>query len=401
MKFVYQVRTKSGQVQSGEVDAISRESAFQLLKSYGFYVTYLEEKKEPFYARRIKFFDRIPKREVVILSRQLAIMFKAEIPPLEALETIAKQTKNSLLKEKIYAMIEKIEGGASISKTFSDFPEIFSNFYLSMVKSGESIGKISDIFDYLADYLEKNYEFDRKVKGMLIYPVFLSIVFIGVVAIMVFFVLPNIMQFLQESGAEMPFLTKVLLNSVNFLKDKGWIILILILGLLVGFYYYIKTKEGKNFFDKNILNFPLLGNFFKNIYISRTALNLSALISGGIPIVRSLEITGDIVGNEIYKKIILETAERVKKGERISVSFSEHPDYFPPLFIQMLVVGEKTGRLESSLKNAITFYEGEVQRRIDNLMQLLEPVLITIFAVLIGGLMASIIMPIYQIMSSM
>jgi len=399
MKFNYQARTKTGEIQSGVVEASSKETAINLLKSHRVFVTVLEEISPPFYAKKIRFLERISRKEIVAFSRQLAIMFKSEIPLIEILETLVKQAENQALREKIIGMIDKIEGGTSLSKTFSFYPQIFSPFYVNMVKSGEVSGKLSEVFSYLADHLEKEQEFNGKIKGALIYPIFLSGVFIVVLAAMVFFVMPQLTQILSESGGELPIMTKLLIRGSDFLRKWLVVIIVVLVLLAVSIFYYSRTKEGKSFFDKNLLKLPLLSSFLKKTYLSRFALNLSTLISGGLPIVQAIEITGEVVGSEVYKKIILETSDGVKKGEAISALLQRYPENITPLFLQMVVVGEKTGRLDSALLNIVDFYKKEVDMGLDNFMRFLEPVLIIFFGIIVGGLMVAVITPLYQIIS--
>lgn len=399
MKFNYQARTKTGEIQTGIVEASSKEAAINLLKSHQLFVTLLEEVSPPFYAKPIKFFEKVSKKEVVAFSRQLAIMFKSEIPLVEIFYTLVKQTENPTFREKIMEMIDKIEGGTSLSKTFSLYPEIFSPFYVSVVKSGEVSGKLSEVFSYLADHLEREYNFNAKILGAMIYPLFLSGVFFLVLIAMVFFVMPQLIQIFSQGGQELPLMTKILIGASIFLRK--WLLwIILFLFFLAGFlFYWTKTKEGKSFWDRNLLKLPLIGDFLKKIYLSRFALNLSTLISGGLPIVQALEITAEVVGNEVYKKIILETSEMVKKGETLSTFLQSYPKEITPLFLQMLVVGEKTGRLDSTLLNIFNFYQKEVDRSLDNFIRLLEPILILFFGIVVGSLMMAIIVPLYQAMS--
>jgi type IV pilus assembly protein PilC len=397
MKFNYQARTKTGQIQSGVIEAVSRESALNILKANNLFVTFLEEVFPPFYARRIKLFEKISKKEIVSFSRQLAIMFKSEIPLIEILNTLAKQTKNPLMREKIFDMAEKVEGGISLSKAFSLYPEIFSSFYVNMVKAGEVSGKLSDVFSYLADYLEKDYDFNRKVMGALTYPIFLLFVFVIVMALIILIVIPQLMPLLTQAGGQIPVTTKALIGFSLFLRKWGWLLVLALFGFSGVAYFYLKTKEGKAFSDSILLRLPLLGNFLGNIYLARFALNLSTMISGGIPIAQALEITSKVVGNEVYRSIILETSEGVKRGEPVSRILEKYPREFSPLFVQMLVVGERTGRLESALKNSVDFYQKEVDTGLDKFMRLLEPVLIVVFGILVGGLMAAVISPVYKI----
>ena len=381
------------------VEASSKDAAINLLKSYQLFVTAVEEIAPPFYAKKIRLFQRISKKEIVAFSRQLAIMFKSEIPLIEILQTLAKQTENQALKEKILGMVEKIEGGTSLSKTFSLYPQIFSQFYVSMVKSGEASGKLSEVFSYLADHLEREYSFNGKIRGALIYPIFLSCVFLLIIAAMVFFVMPQLTEILTEGATELPLMTKLLIGSADFLRKWMLLLIIILLGLAGFAFYFSRSKKGKSFFDKNLLKMPLLGSFLKKNYLSRFSLNLSTLISGGLPIVQAIQITGEVVGNEIYKKIISETSEGVKKGEAISALLQRYPKNITPLFIQMIVVGEKTGRLDAALLNVVDFYQKEVDRSLDNFMRLLEPILIIFFGVAVGILMMAVITPLYQVIS--
>jgi type IV pilus assembly protein PilC len=396
MKFNYQARTKTGKIQSGVIEASSREAAINLLRSYNLYVTVLEVVTPPFYARRIKFFERISKREIVAFSRQLATMFKSEVPLVEALQTLAKQTTNLGLKEKILNISEKVEGGSSLSKTFSNYPEIFSPFYINMVKSGEVSGKLSEIFSYLADYLEREYYFLGKIRGAMIYPIFIFVVFILIFTVIIYLVIPPLSQLFTESGGKIPTITKIVIGTSNFLRSKGWILILLLLFIIFFLYYYFKTKEGKKFFDKMILKIPILKTFLRKLYLTRLATNLSTLISGGLPITQALEITGEVVGNEVFKSIILETTDRVKKGEQMSAIFENHPKNIPPFFVQMTVVGEKTGSLDSVFLNIVDFYQKDIERALDNFIRLLEPVMIVILALMVAGLTASILLPLYQ-----
>jgi type IV pilus assembly protein PilC len=399
MKFNYQARTKTGEIQTGVVEASSKEAAANLLRTYNLYITILEEASLPFYARRMKLFERISKKEIVAFSRQLAIMFKSEIPVVEMLQTLAKQTQNPNLKEKILDMVEKIEGGTSLSKTFAFYPEIFTPFYVSIVRSGEISGKLSEIFSYLADYLEKEHHFYGKIRGAMTYPLFVLLVFLVILVAMIFFVIPQLTQVLTQAGGELPVLTKFLIGATAFLRKWFWLLILIFLFLIIFIFYYSRSKECKIFFDKNLLRVPLLGGFLKKIYLARLALNLSTLISGGLPIVQALETTAEVLGNETYKSIILETSEGVKRGEQISVFLQRYPKEITPLFVQMVIVGEKTGKLESALTNVVDFYQKEVDRTLDSLIGLLEPILIIVFGVLVGGLILSVILPLYKVVS--
>jgi len=398
MKFNYQARTKKGEFQSGIVEASSRETALTLLQNYGLYVTYLEEIEiVPWYAKRIKIFERISKKDIVFFSRQLSIMFSSQVPLVESLKVLANQTKKINLKEKILKLSDEVEAGTSFSRALSYYPEVFSSFYIAMVKAGEASGKLSQSLNYLADHLEREYHFYSKTKTALIYPFLILFVAIIVLYLMIFFVIPNLTAILKEAGQELPFLTKILIGFIDFFKKQGWILVLGFVILIIFILSYYKTKEGKKFFDKVSLKLPLIGSFLKVVYLSRFAENLSTLISGGLSITRSLEITAEIVGNDVYKEIIFQIRDEVRKGEQISVVLERFPEIFPPVFTQITLVGEKTGTLGTTLMNVVDFYRKETDRAIDNFLKILEPFLIIFLALIVGGLVASVLIPIYQI----
>ncbi len=397
MKFNYQARTQEGQIQTGVVEASSREAALTLLQKYGLYVTFFEVSKVPFYAKRIEISQRISRKDVVIFSRQLAIMFKSNVPVVEALQTLSNQTKNQNFKEKILKISEKVEGGTSLSVSLSSYPKIFSPFYTNMVKSGEVSGKLSEVLGYLADHLEREYNFYSKAITAMIYPVFVFFVFLIILTLMVVFVVPQLSQVLEATGEEVPQITKVAMGLSSFLKRWWWVFTLFFLGLGIFVFKFSRNKEGKKIVDKFSLKLPLLGEFFKKIYLSRLAENLSTLISSGLPIVRALEITGKIIGNDVYETIILKTQEGVKRGEPMSSILLRYQEFFPPLFVQMTVVGERTGQLGVALMNIVNFYQRDVERTLDSFVSLLEPILIIGLGVIVAGLVMAFLLPIYRL----
>jgi type IV pilus assembly protein PilC len=397
MKFNYQARTTEGRIQTGVVEATNREAAFNVLKTYNLYVTLLEEiSSTPFYAKKMSFLNKASKKDVVSFSRQISIMFKSNVPIVETFRAIAQQTRKPDFKEKIMKISEEVEGGNSLSKAFSIYPNLFTSFYINMVKAGEASGKLSEVFLYLADYLEKQAGFQSKIRGAMIYPIFVLIVFIGVVVLIMTYVIPQLAEVLLSSGTELPFLTKVVIGTSDFLKEKWWLLLIILAAIIYGVVRFVRSRGGKEITDEFLMKIPFLKNFLQKMYLSRFALNLSTLISGGLPIVTALEITGEVVGNSVYKRIISETRDRVKRGEAISSSLEKYPEYISPLFYQMITVGEKTGTLDSSLANVIDFYQQDVDRSIDSFIRLLEPIFIIMLAGVVAGLMGAVLMPLYS-----
>ena len=399
MKFNYQTRTKKGEIRSGQVEASSREAAASFLQKHGLYVTFLEEAIPPIYARRIKFFEKISQKDLVLFSRQLAIMFKSKVPLVESLRVLSQQTDNPDFKEKIMKISEEVEGGTALSKALENFPEVFSSFYIAMVKSGEVSGKLSEVLNYLADHLERKYHLTAKTKGALLYPSLIVFVVILVLLLMIFFVIPQLAEVLTTEKEALPWITMFVINSSAFVRDWGWALFIILVLFVAGFLKYYRTDRGQRFFDREFVKFPLLGPFFKMINVARFAENLSTLISGGLPIAQALETVGDIISNTAYKEVIFKMRDEVRKGVPISAVLSRNPDLFPPVFIQMVLVGEKTGTLDSTLMNIVDFYQKEIDRMIDNALSILEPVLVLVLGLVVAGLMLSILMPLYKMIA--
>lgn len=399
MKFNYQARDQKGEIRAGQIEASSKEAGLALLQKYGFYITYLEPVEAPIYAKKIKLFEGISQKDIVLFSRQLSIMFRSQVPLVESLNALSGQTKNSDFKEKILKLAEDIEGGMPFSKALSRYPKIFSPFYVAMIKSGEVSGKLSEVLSYLAEHLEREYHLAGKIKGVMVYPAMIIIVVFSVLSLMVFFVIPNLAKVLETSDEALPLITQIVLGFTTFLKDWGWLMFLILIGLgFLSIRYYL-TPKGRKFFDKFFLRLPLIGSLLEMIYLNRFAENFSTLISGGLPVTQALETVGDIIGNTAYKEVISETTEEVRRGETISSVLSCRPELFPSVFIQMVMVGEKTGTLDSSLMNIVDFYQKEIDRAIDNTLTILEPALIVFLGLVVGLLILSVMLPLYKMMS--
>jgi type IV pilus assembly protein PilC len=400
MKFIYQVRTEEGDVKSGIIEASSKEVALSLLQKLGYYVTYLEEEKPPIYAREFKLFQRISLKDLFVFSRQFSILINSKSPVVEALMTLATQIKNREFKEVISEIVGEVEGGSSLSKAFSKYPKIFSPFYVAMVKAGEASGKLSECLNYLANHLEREHNIKSKVKGAMIYPILVFIVFLAILGLMMFSILPSFEKIFTEREIELPFITKMILSFSKFLREN-FLIFISIFGIFIFFIlYYFRTEEGKKVFDRISLKIPFFGDISRQSILSRFSENLSTLTSAGLPLTEALEITEEIIENDIYKNVISKIKEGVKKGEKISSISSVYPELFPPLFNQLVLIGEQSGNLSSTLLEISNFYQAEVERAIDSFLKILEPLLIIILGGLVGGLMISVLLPLYKLIGT-
>ncbi len=402
MKFEYKARTKKGKIQTGTISAFSREAAANLLQKYNLYATSLKEvKTKVFLRKKLKFFKKISKKELAIFSRQLAVMLDSRVPVVQSFLSLASQAGSVEFKEKIIKISELVEEGNSLSEAFAYYPKVFNIFYISLIKSGEASGKISESLYYLSDHLEREYDIESQVKSAMVYPLLVLFVLLTIMIVIIVGVVPGFIALLEEVGEDIPLITRIMLGFYEFLKDFGWILIIAFLGLIIFLVYYSKTKEGKKVYDKIPLTLPLIGGFFQKVFLIRFSENLSVLLNAGLSITRALEIVGDIMGNFVYRKIISEAKKRVSEGEKISSTFVKYPEVIPVFVVQMIKVGEDTGKLDKTLMEIVNFYQKEVQRGVDTFISLLEPILIIFLGGMVALLAVSVFMPLYGMLGAM
>lgn len=398
MKFEYQARTKSGDVKKGVIEAVSKMAAVDLLHKNELFPTIIkEEKKGKGLNTELKIFERVSSKEVVIFTREIAIMIESNVPPAKALEALGEQMSNRSFKEKIFKVSADIREGVTLSKAFSKYPNIFSTFYVNMLRSGEISGTLPEVLRKVADHLENEYYIKTKTMGAMIYPIVVLVVFAIIFTVVVVYIIPGLVEVLESSGAELPLVTKIVIGVSNFVVNYWWAVLLILIGIASFVYYYPKTKEGKQVTDAILLKVPVLGNFQKNIYMNRFAENLATLLSSGKPITEALEVTADLIGNNVYREIILQARDGVVKGQKISDSLVNYPKYISPLFVQMVAVGESTGKISETLMNVVRFYKTEIETFVDSISNIIEPVLILGLAGMVGLLVAAVFLPLYQI----
>lgn len=397
MKYIYQARSKEGKMETGTVEASSREAAAVLLQKYNIYVTSIkEEAREVFRLSDITFLERISKKDLAVFSRQLALMLESRVPVVQSLKSLALQTKKKGFKEKILEISRQIEEGNPLSEAFATFPGVFDIFYINLVKTGEASGKISESLDYLSEHYEREYDIVSQIKGALIYPIFVVGILIAVVLMVMFGVMPRLVDLLKETGTtKPPWFTTAMINFYSFLSHYGWIVLLAFLCFFAFAVYYLSTTPGKKNYDKISLRIPVIGEFLKKIFLMRFAEGLSTLISAGLSINSALKITKETVENYVYRQIFSEVEKGVSEGERVSAILMKYPKYAPPFVVQMIQVGEETGKLDKNLMEIVTFYQKEVKRSVDTFTELIEPVLIIFLGIIVAFLAISVLQPLY------
>jgi type IV pilus assembly protein PilC len=400
MLFDYKAIDKGGQTKEGVIDAINIDIAISSLQKRDLIISSINpQDANPSILKRLPFLNRVSNKEIVVLSRQLATLFEAQVSALRVFKLMSGEMENAILRKALLEIGDDLQGGSSISKALSKHPNVFSSFYVNMVKAGEESGRLDEIFGYLADYLDRTYEVTSKAKNALIYPAFVVLTFIGVMILMFTVIIPKISGILTESGQTLPIYTRIVLGLSGFFIHYG--LILLVIAVIGGFalWRFAQTPQGKLSVSSFKLEIPYLGDLYKKLYLSRIADNLHTMISSGIPMLRSLEITASIVGNEIYKNILEQSIIAVKGGSSLSATFSQYPE-IPGILVQMVKVGEETGELGKILKTLAHFYEREVINAVETLVGLIEPVMIVFLGVGVGVLLASVLMPIYNIASS-
>lgn len=399
MKFSYKARNKEGLLKSGVVVASDQQRAEQLLAENGLIIVALEELREDILEKINPFGKTVKNKDLVLFSRQLSTLVSARVPILQALRILEEQVESKYLIVIVKDLISSVENGESLSLALNKYDKIFGSVYISLVKSGEASGSLDKSLSYLADQMEKDYELRSKVKSAMTYPVFVLLA-LGVVGILMFkFVLPKLTAVLEEQGGELPVISRGLISFTHFFDKFWWVLILLLASLVLGIRFYLTTNSGMYNWDRLKLRLPIVGDIFQKIYLARFARNLSTLIIGGIPIIKSMQIVADIISNVIYRDIVLGAVNKISAGKSISEGLAGHKE-FPHIVTQMVKVGEQTAQLDEILNKLALFYEREVDTKVATLATLLEPVIMIILGIGVGLLVAGVLMPIYNLAST-
>lgn len=396
MNFRYTAVTDKGEKREGVIEAVNRDLALVGLQRRGLIVTSVRSEDEAKKWFEITIFEKVPMKQIVILSRQMSTLFEAQVSALKAFSLLANNTENKLLARKLNQIVSDLQAGSSIAGALSKHSDIFSDFYVNMVRAGEESGKLTQVFEFLADYLDRQYALTSKTKHALVYPAFVIGIFFVVMTLMFTVVVPKLSAIIKESGQDIPFYTKIVMWISNFLVNYGIFFLIFVVAGIGYVIYLSRTKFGKKFIDEIKLEIPIVGNLLRTVYLARIADNMDTMLSAGIPIVRSIEITSNVVGNKRYQVIMKEAMESVKAGKAFSQALEVHEE-IPKIMPQIIRVGEETGSMGSILKMLAKFYKREVDEAVDTLVGLIEPFMIISLGLGVGLLLVSVLVPIYNI----
>jgi len=396
--FRYQAETEDGASQTGLVVGISETDTVAKLRQQGFNTVGVSDVTETPFVRLLRIIAPIKNKDLVIFARQFSVMISANVPVVEALLVLIDQTNNLNLKNLVAGIAFDVESGSLLSDAFGKYPKHFSEFFVNIVRSGETSGKLDEVLDYLADEMEKNYDMNSKIKGAMIYPAFITSALFAVGLVLMIYVIPNLTAILTETGAALPLSTRLVIGASDFLRNYLVFLILALVALIVALRLYLRTYAGRHQLDALKLRLPVFGILFKYIYLMRFSRSLSTLLKGGVTITRSLEIVADVVGNVIYRELILETLESVNDGNPLSTVF-ETSDYVPKMVPQMMSVGERTGKIDSVLDRVTSFYTRESSNRLDNLSKLMEPLIMIIMGIGVGVMVSAVLLPMYNLAS--
>lgn len=354
---------------------------------------------------KINFFvmklSRIPLKERLFFVQYLGIMLKSGVSLAAGLKTLGQQTQNKYFAFIISDVAGKVEKGVSLAESLKPHEKIFGELFINMVEAGEVSGKLEDVLIQLYVQMKKNHELLSKVKGALTYPIVILVAMTGIGTFMMVAVVPKMIGIFKEFDAELPLATKILIKITDMLTEHGLLAGVFIIVFILLFVQILKTKKGKYIFQGILLKLPVFSPIIKQINLARFARTISTLLKTDIMIIKTFQITGNILGNLHYRKAIYEMSARIKKGSQINEIVQAYPNLFPPVVGQMMSVGEQTGELDNILGELAEFYEGEVSKTMDNLPSIIEPILILVLGIIVGGVAVAIIMPMYSLGSAL
>lgn len=403
MFFHYHAVTLENVKVEADIDAPTIDDAVSMLQKQGISILDIKEKPEGFSIDSLKRMDfmkqKIKPKDVVIFSRQVATLFEAGVSALKGFRLLAAENENKTLQEQLIGVSDDIEAGVSLSDALSRRPLLFSPFYVNMVKSGEETGKLNEVFLYLADFMDREYELNQKIKKALTYPAFVIGTFVLIMIGMLTFVIPKMAALFAEQGATLPLVTRLVLGLSNLFVKYGPITFPVLIVSGWFFFRWTKTEEGKHKVDEFMLKMPVFKTLFKQIFLTRLSDNMNTMLTSGVPIVRAIEITSDLIDNTVHKDLMRRVAKKVQTGTSFSKALYEEKEV-PNILVQMVSIGEETGELGYILKNLAVFYKRELDTAIDNVIGLIEPAMIVGLGLGVGVLVSAVLLPMYTLSDS-
>lgn len=395
-KYIYTAKSKPHQTIKGDIEAESEQDAINKLSKMGYFPISVQAEVSALNKPGLRRFGKISNRDVVLFTRQLSSLLESGVNILNSLNIISNQSANKYLNVILSNITHQIKDGKSLSESLKNHPRIFFPFYTAMIHSGEVGGNLSQVLSRLADFLEKDEEFRNSVRASLTYPFFIFMVSAITIIVLLGFVIPKLVGMFEDMGQILPLPTKILINISGFLRNYWWLILALIFVLVFLLRRFYQKPYGKNSLDKFKLNLVVLGNLILKTEVSRLMRTLSLLLSSGIPIVFALDVSISVIENNILKLQVKKFRDQIAGGLSFSKALSQSA-LFPAFVTNIVIVGEEGGTLENSLLRIADDYENEADRTLKTLTRLLEPIIILVMGLIVGFIVLSMLLPIFQI----
>ncbi|MDB5188269.1 MAG: Type secretion system domain, type pilus assembly protein PilC [Candidatus Kaiserbacteria bacterium] len=399
--FSYTAIDSDGKERAGTIDAVNVDLAIGALQRRSLIVSRIDatEATGSIFSGSMVLFDHVKNEDVVMMSRQMTTLFEAQVSALRAFRLLASEARTPLMTKHLNAVADDIQAGSQMSAAMAKHPDVFSTFYVNMVRAGEESGKLDETFAFLASYLERNYEITQKARNALIYPAFIVFTFIVVMILMMTLVVPNLAVMLEGLNQTLPLPTRIVIGISYYLRHYLIVLIILVVAAGAGLYQAGQSKNGRDMLSRARLQIPGIGGIYKKIFLSRIADNLSTMLKSGIQILRALEITGAVVGDPVFEEVMTAVALDVKGGAPLSESLRKHPE-IPGMIVAMIKIGEETGNVGKILETVANYYRREVDNAVDTMVDLIEPIMIVSLALGVGVLLTAVLMPIYNVASS-
>jgi type IV pilus assembly protein PilC len=394
--FVWKGRSPTGEILSGEYVTENKQELIAQLRKRKIIVTSLREKAKDVKIR-LPFKKKITVKDMGVFTRQFSTMINAGLPMVQCLDILSAQADKPEFKRIISQVTSDVEGGSTLAEALAKHP-VFTQLYVNMVEAGEAGGILDQILNRLAVYLEKAEALQRKVKAALTYPTVVAVVAISASVFMLMFIIPTFAKMFTDFGGDLPLPTKIVMGLSNFLRNQWYILLIVIGGAAFGLKRFLATETGKEKMDRFSLKVPVLGTVIRKSAIARFTRTLGTLISSGVPILAGLDITARTAGNKVVEKAIYATRESISQGDTIAEPLRQS-GVFPPMVTQMIGVGEQTGALDEMLDKIANFYDSEVDTAVEQLTAVIEPVMIVLMGVLVGGMLISMYLPMFKLIN--
>lgn len=397
-KFSYTAKEKTGKTIKGEIQAGDKEKALQILRQRGLFILKMQEKRGGGFSGKkgSKKAASVKLDDLVVFSRQLATLIGAGITIVNAIDTLSLQVEDPNFKAVLVDIKDAVNTGSSLSEAMQKYENIFSGYFINMIKAGESSGMIEEVLERVAEFLEKSSALQKKIKSAMVYPAIVSSMAIIITLVMILVVIPVFEDMFSSFGADLPLPTQILVNISDFMRAHFLLMVAMIVGFVMFLKWYGSTESGHSKLDSIKLKTPVFGDLLRKVSISKFTRTLGTLVKSGVPILTALEIVAKTAGNDIVERAVYDVKDNVQKGESIADPMGKS-GIFPPLVTRMISVGEKSGQLENMLTKISDFYDDQVDANVEALTSLIEPIIIAFLGIVIGGIVISMFLPVFQL----